>query len=188
VASITEDIITATKQYWTNTLSTAASVELAFQDERSQDVDDTDEPRVIISLIDIEIDNSRRLSGISRAIYDPAPGEPGNVSITSLPIPINWHFQIDTYNSNRKTGWAMDEAILELVGDRFKYITLGSDKLYLIPLEIVPMLGPSDGQELFRTTFRYMVQHWVASSDEARLVAKVLVLKIVKSLDTVEVR
>lgn len=173
--SITEEIFQALKDYLVANLTEANWVTLAHIDERADDSSESSFPIVTINLYDMNFDNVRRVGGFVKERVDLGDN---TYSMKPLPIPVNFHFQLDALCNKLRDSWELNEAITIILGRRWSNFTLsGGNKLYMIPETMTNLFGIED-DNIHRATFRFYVQAWLVDPTTPTVVNQVLKLEL----------
>lgn len=146
------------------------NVKLGYKDERVESA--RSYPEVTVILYDALIDNNRRYSGMIRTQTDNPDGE--TTVLGKLPIPVNMHFQLDTYATNRDHDWALVHKCLQLFGmQHAKIVTQAGRVLYIVP-QSMDMLDKVENNAVFRKVYRFYVPIWFANPAAAETAYLVL--------------
>lgn len=185
MASHVEDIMQATKDYWVSALGINADlVRIGHQDPRSDTTDQTSYPQIIFEIFDMMIDSTRRLGGIP---YQRVNETTDTIDAKPLPIPINYHFQLDVLTDNKRQSWQFAEKIQSIIGARHDYIQLPSgEKLFMIHDLFVDLSSLLESS-IYQTSLRYYVQSWIDSNLPSETLYKVKKLVLVANDQTMEV-
>ncbi|MHA2070110.1 MAG: hypothetical protein ACXABY_37565 [Candidatus Thorarchaeota archaeon] len=172
--SITGDIFSALKTFLVTNLTQANWVTLGYIDERADNSDETSYPIVVINLYDISFGDNRRVGGFTHEFSDNGDG---TSTATKVPIPVNYHFQVDTVCNKQRDAWEVNESLSAILGKRSAGITINGKKLYMINEDIIPVPG-IEGDDIYRTSFRFHFQAWLVNPDPSTIVNQVLSLEI----------
>jgi hypothetical protein len=169
-------MFTALKDYLISKLSSANLVTLGYVDERADTSSELSLPMITIHIYDSSIDFARRTGGM-RIVLDNGDG---TSNIQKPPIPINYHFQVDTLTDKFLDHWTITEALTVIIGRQWSSFTTASgDTLHIIPVSIDPLPGLEDN--LHRTAFRFYVEAWLTDSTIPTVVNQVTTLQIVNN-------
>jgi len=172
VSDIIRDIFQGLKDTFETAFTGVATVKLGYMDERSENENNISYPVVLISMYDVDIANNKMYSGMTRIVQNENQ-EAGTAETVGLPIPINFHFQIDTESEKREVDWDMMEIMLPILGrNSKKIITNAGRTIYLVP-ESFEALDKLRGS-LWSKSYRFYVRAWMDHPDAAQSVYLVL--------------
>jgi len=178
--SLLADIFQSTKDYLNTNLVAAKLVTLGFVDERADNSSEDSYPMATITLYDVATDNTRRHGGFVRERIDSG----GNtIQLKRLPIPINYHFQLDVIGNKLRPFWDLNQEIQIILGRRYTKLTMVGGKVFYLILETINHLMDIEGPDIHRTSYRYYVQVWLIDPETPTVVNKVLKLKIQYKVD-----
>jgi len=175
--SIIRDIFSGLKDYMTGYFSgLSADVQLAFKDERIGEQDDRTYPAIRLSLYNITFDNDRRYGGMQYSREDNPDGK--TAQLKKGPIPIDLHFQMDTYCTKQDTDWQLSELCMKIMGSKYTRIETGDERTLWIVPETIDVLDRIEKNILFRKVYRFFVQIWFEHPEVAETVYLILTRRL----------
>jgi len=176
MSSILEDIFSTTKTYLeAQNLGASGGVLVGFPDERADVPENPSYPIVALNLYDVIFDPVRRVGGY---VKKEVSINSTDLELRPLPIPVNYHFQLDVVCDNRRQSWDINQKLMVIFGRRWSKLTLpNTQAIYLVPEDVIPLLGV-EGLSIHRTTYSYYVQSWIEDTAAVTVVKKILSLNI----------